>query len=47
MKIHQIPHRTDRKQKKRRTTKTIFPKETEENADLHKPVLNKVMTKHE
>ena len=47
MKIYQIPHRTDRKQKKRRTTKTSFPKETVENADYYKPVLNKVMSTHE
>ena len=32
--------------KKRRKTKTSFPKESEENADLHKPVLNKIMITH-
>ena len=26
--------------------KTSFPKEYVENADLHKPVLNKIMTTH-
>ena len=27
--------------------KTSFPKESVENADLYKPVLNKIMTTHE
>ena len=37
----------DSKQKNTESTerqKTSFPKETVENADLHKPVLNKIMT---
>ena len=45
--LHRIRHRTERKHKKRRTTKTSFQKESVENADLHKPVLNKIMTTHE
>ena len=47
LKIHRIPHRTGRKQKKRRTTKTSFPKEAVENADYYKSVLNKVIPTHE
>ena len=27
--------------------KTSFPKESVENADLYKPILNKIMTTHE
>ena len=37
----------DSKQKNTESTerrKTSFPKETVENADLHKPVLNKIVT---
>ena len=33
-------------QKIRKTKKTSFPKESVENADLYKPVLNKIMTAH-
>ena len=33
--------------RKCRKTKTSFPKESVENADLQKPVLNKIMTTHE
>ena len=46
MKIRRFRHRTGRKQKKRRTAKTSFPNKAVENADLHKSVLNKVMTTH-
>ena len=34
-------------QKAQNDKKTSFPKESVENADLHKPVLNKIKTKHE
>ena len=33
--------------KKPRKAKTRFPKESVENADLYKPVMNKIMTAHE
>ena len=42
-----IEFRTGRKHKKRRQTKSSFPKEQVENADLYKPILNKIMTKEE
>ena len=38
-------HRTNRKQRKHReTTKTSFPKEYVEKADLDKPILSKITT---
>ena len=40
-------HKTGRKDKKRRTIKNSFLNELVENADLHKPVLNKIKTTNE
>ena len=46
--LHQIRHITGRKPKKaQKDKKTSFPKESVENADLYKPILNKLMTAHE
>ena len=46
--LHQIRYITGRKDKKRRAIKkTSFLKELAENADLHKPVLNKIKTTNE
>ena len=43
--LHQIRHITGRKDKNSRTIKkTSFLKELVENADLHKPILNKIKT---
>ena len=40
--------KTSKKHKKRRKTKkNSFPKEQIENTELHKPVLNKIMTTQE
>ena len=46
MKITSDSEQTENK-KRRKTNKTSFPKEKVENTDLHKPVLNKVMTTQE
>ena len=42
--LHWIWHTTGRKYKKSRKPKNGFPKELAENADMHKPILNKIMT---
>ena len=44
--LHQIRHAENRQktQKAQKDKKTSFQKETVENADFYKPVLNKVMT---
>ena len=36
----------DTMQKAQKDKKTSFPKESVENVDLYKPVLNKIMTTH-
>ena len=40
-------HRTDKKHSKSRKTKDQFSKRIGQNADLSKPVLNKILTTHE
>ena len=42
-----LKERTDRKHKKHRKKKTWFPNEQVENADLCKPVPNKIMNTRE
>ena len=40
-------HNRQKSQKSTERQKTNFPKESVENADMYKPVLNKIMTAHE
>ena len=40
-------HNRQKRQKAQNDKKTSFLKELVENADLHKPVLNKIKTKNE
>ena len=40
-------HNRQKRQKAQRDKKTSFPKELVENADSHKPVLNKIKTANE
>ena len=48
MKIISNSTRNGRKHKKaQKDKKASFPKESGDNADLQKPVLNKIMTAHE
>ena len=47
MKIHQIRHENEVKTKSAEREKSSLLKESVKNAELYKPVLNKIMTKHE
>ena len=40
-------HKRQKRQKAQNGKKTSFPKELVENADLHNPLLNKMMTTNE
>ena len=42
-----IEFNSKQRKKRRKTKKTSFPKESVENADLCKLVLNKIITSHE
>ena len=46
IKIMKIISITAGNTKKQNVKKTSFPKKSVENANLHKPVLNKIMTAH-
>ena len=43
MKLYQIRHNAKSEERQ----KTSFPKKSVENTDFYKPVLNKIMTRHE